>query len=145
MADSFPWAAISDPLHTPPDATKPPAHAHNSPHRRSPEPHPPPAEPLTPIRSSKQPLSERGYAMVHPDDFAVSAANSEVPGEFRRPTDASVADQLGVTLTRSWQMADHGSEGLFPAVGPRSHEEPRVLRGDACTEDLAESEADSLV
>ena len=33
-------------------------------------------------------ITNRGYAIVHPDDVADSYADSKVPGEFRRLTDA---------------------------------------------------------
>ena len=42
--------------------------------------------------------TDRGYAIVHPNDVAHGCADSKVPGEFRRPTDA-LGDQLAVTLT----------------------------------------------
>jgi mannose-6-phosphate isomerase-like protein (cupin superfamily) len=43
---------------------------------------------------------DRGYAIVHPDEAADSYAGSNVPGEFRRLTDALGGDQLAVTLIR---------------------------------------------
>ncbi len=42
----------------------------------------------------------RGYVIVDPDDVADSYADSNVPGEFRRLTDALHGDQLAVTLIR---------------------------------------------
>ena len=44
--------------------------------------------------------TERGYAIASPDDVADSYADSNVPGEFRRLTDALEGDQLAVTLIR---------------------------------------------
>jgi mannose-6-phosphate isomerase-like protein (cupin superfamily) len=44
--------------------------------------------------------THRGYAVVHPDDVADHYAESTVPGEFRRLTDALDADQVAVTLIR---------------------------------------------
>ena len=44
------------------------------------------------------PDTNRGYAIIHPDDVADSYADSKVPGEFRRLTDALDGDQLAVTL-----------------------------------------------
>jgi mannose-6-phosphate isomerase-like protein (cupin superfamily) len=44
--------------------------------------------------------TDRGYAIVSPDDIADSYAESDVPGEFRRLTDALNGDQLAVTLIR---------------------------------------------
>lgn len=44
--------------------------------------------------------ADRGYAIVDPDDVADSYADSDVPGEFRRLTDALQGDQLAVTLIR---------------------------------------------
>jgi hypothetical protein len=44
--------------------------------------------------------TDRGYAVVHPDDVADNYADSNVPGEFRRLTDALEGDQLAVTLIR---------------------------------------------
>jgi hypothetical protein len=44
--------------------------------------------------------TDRGYAVVHPDDVAHNYADSNVPGEFRRLTDALEGDQLAVTLIR---------------------------------------------
>jgi hypothetical protein len=32
--------------------------------------------------------TNRGHAIIHPDDAAHSHADSKAPGEFRRPTDA---------------------------------------------------------
>jgi mannose-6-phosphate isomerase-like protein (cupin superfamily) len=43
---------------------------------------------------------DRGYAIVDPDDVDDSYADSDVPGEFRRLTDALDGDQLAVTLIR---------------------------------------------
>ena len=40
------------------------------------------------------------YAIVHPDDAEDAYAGSDVPGEFRRLTDALGAEQLSVTLIR---------------------------------------------
>lgn len=40
------------------------------------------------------------YAIVHPDDVSDTYAGSEVPGEFRRLTDALEGEQLAVTLIR---------------------------------------------
>ncbi|HEY2319606.1 MAG TPA: hypothetical protein VGH67_14970 [Solirubrobacteraceae bacterium] len=40
------------------------------------------------------------YAIVHPDEVADSYADSDVPGEFRRLTDALGCDQIAVTLIR---------------------------------------------
>ena len=47
-----------------------------------------------------QPNSTPGYAVVRPDDVADYYADSEVPGEFRRLTDALGCDQLAVTVIR---------------------------------------------
>jgi mannose-6-phosphate isomerase-like protein (cupin superfamily) len=44
--------------------------------------------------------TDRGYAIVNPEDVADSYADSNVPGEFRRLTDALDGDQLAVTLIR---------------------------------------------
>jgi mannose-6-phosphate isomerase-like protein (cupin superfamily) len=44
--------------------------------------------------------TERGYAIVNPDDVTNSYADSNVPGEFRRLTGALDSDQLAVTLIR---------------------------------------------
>ena len=44
--------------------------------------------------------SNRGYAIVRPDDVTDSYAGSSVPGEFRQLTDALGADQLAITLIR---------------------------------------------
>jgi mannose-6-phosphate isomerase-like protein (cupin superfamily) len=44
--------------------------------------------------------TDRGYAIVDPDDVDDSYADSDVPGEFRRLTDALDGDQLAVTLIR---------------------------------------------
>jgi len=46
------------------------------------------------------PDTDRGYAIVHPDDADDHYADSDVPGEFRRMTDALGGDQLAVTLIR---------------------------------------------
>jgi mannose-6-phosphate isomerase-like protein (cupin superfamily) len=46
------------------------------------------------------PDTDRGYAITHPDEVADSYADSDVPGEFRRLTDALGCDQLAVTLIR---------------------------------------------
>jgi hypothetical protein len=51
---------------------------------------------------------DRGHAIVHPDDVAHSSANSKVPGEFRRPTDALSGGPLAVTL--AWIPAHSASE-----------------------------------
>jgi mannose-6-phosphate isomerase-like protein (cupin superfamily) len=40
------------------------------------------------------------YTIVHADDVADTYAGSDVPGEFRRLTDALQTDQLAVTLVR---------------------------------------------
>ncbi|HEX3976781.1 MAG TPA: cupin domain-containing protein [Solirubrobacteraceae bacterium] len=44
--------------------------------------------------------TDRGYVIVKPDDVADSYADSDVPGEFRRLTDALDGDQLAITLIR---------------------------------------------
>jgi hypothetical protein len=44
--------------------------------------------------------TDRGYTIINPDDVADSYADSDVPGEFRRLTDALDGDQLAVTLIR---------------------------------------------
>jgi mannose-6-phosphate isomerase-like protein (cupin superfamily) len=44
--------------------------------------------------------TNRGYAIVTPDDVDDSYADSDVPGEFRRLTHALDGDQLAVTLIR---------------------------------------------
>jgi mannose-6-phosphate isomerase-like protein (cupin superfamily) len=44
--------------------------------------------------------TDHGYTIVDPDDVADSYAESSVPGEFRRLTDALHSDQLAVTLIR---------------------------------------------
>jgi len=44
--------------------------------------------------------TNNGYAIVHPDDVSDTYADSEVPGEFRRLTDALEGEQLAVTLIR---------------------------------------------
>lgn len=44
--------------------------------------------------------TDRGYTIVNPDDVADTYAGSNVPGEFRRLTDALDGDQLAVTLVR---------------------------------------------
>jgi len=44
--------------------------------------------------------TDRGYAIVYPDDVADSYAHSTVPGEFRRLTDALAGDRLAGTLIR---------------------------------------------
>lgn len=44
--------------------------------------------------------TDRDYAIVDPDGVADSYANSDVPGEFRRLTDALAGDQIAVTLIR---------------------------------------------
>ena len=44
--------------------------------------------------------TDRGYAIVDPDGVADSYANSDVPGEFRRLTDALAGDQIAVILIR---------------------------------------------
>jgi mannose-6-phosphate isomerase-like protein (cupin superfamily) len=41
-----------------------------------------------------------GYAIVRPDDVADHYDGSDVPGEFRRLTDALGCDQLAITLIR---------------------------------------------
>jgi mannose-6-phosphate isomerase-like protein (cupin superfamily) len=41
-----------------------------------------------------------GYAIVDPDDVADSYAESSVPGEFRRLTDALDGEEIAVTLIR---------------------------------------------
>lgn len=41
-----------------------------------------------------------GYAIVYPDDVSDSYDDSDVPGEFRRLTDALDSEQLAVTLIR---------------------------------------------
>ncbi len=46
------------------------------------------------------PDTDRGYAIVNPDDVADTYAGSTVPGEFRRLTAALDSDQLAVTLIR---------------------------------------------
>jgi mannose-6-phosphate isomerase-like protein (cupin superfamily) len=42
----------------------------------------------------------RGYAIVNPDEVDDPYAGSDVPGEFRRLTDALGAEQLSATLIR---------------------------------------------
>ena len=49
--------------------------------------------------------TDRGYAIVHPNDVAHGYVDSTVPGEFRRPTDA-LGDQLAVTLTQILAHSD---------------------------------------
>lgn len=44
--------------------------------------------------------THNGYAIVHPDDVSDTYADSDVPGEFRRLTDALEGEQLAVTLIR---------------------------------------------
>lgn len=44
--------------------------------------------------------TNRGYAIVHPEDADDSYAGSTVPGEFRRLTGALACHQLAVTLIR---------------------------------------------
>jgi mannose-6-phosphate isomerase-like protein (cupin superfamily) len=44
--------------------------------------------------------TDRGYAIIDPDDVADPYADSNVPGEFRRLTDALAGDQLAITLIR---------------------------------------------
>jgi mannose-6-phosphate isomerase-like protein (cupin superfamily) len=46
------------------------------------------------------------YAIVHPDDADDAYAGSDVPGEFRRLTDALGAEQLAATLIRVPPHAD---------------------------------------
>lgn len=46
------------------------------------------------------PDTDRGYVIVHPDTLADSYAGSNVPGEFRRLTEALDGEQLAVTLIR---------------------------------------------
>jgi uncharacterized cupin superfamily protein len=41
-----------------------------------------------------------GYAIVHADDVDDAYAGSDVPGEFRRLTDALGTEQLAITLIR---------------------------------------------
>jgi mannose-6-phosphate isomerase-like protein (cupin superfamily) len=41
-----------------------------------------------------------GYSIVHPDDVEDHYAGSDVPGEFRRLTDALGGDQIAVTVIR---------------------------------------------
>jgi hypothetical protein len=54
--------------------------------------------------------TDRGYAVVHPDDVAHNYADSNVPGEFRRLTDALEGDQLAVTLIRIPAHSDFEQE-----------------------------------
>jgi mannose-6-phosphate isomerase-like protein (cupin superfamily) len=42
----------------------------------------------------------RGYSIVHPDDVDDHYEGSDVPGEFRRLTDALGCEQLAATLIR---------------------------------------------
>jgi mannose-6-phosphate isomerase-like protein (cupin superfamily) len=44
--------------------------------------------------------TDTGYAIVFPDDVSDSYDDSDVPGEFRRLTDALDGEQLAVTLIR---------------------------------------------
>lgn len=44
--------------------------------------------------------ASRGYSVVDPDDVADHYDGSDVPGEFRRLTDALGCEQLAVTLIR---------------------------------------------
>jgi mannose-6-phosphate isomerase-like protein (cupin superfamily) len=44
--------------------------------------------------------TDRGDAIINPDDVANSYVDSDVPGELRRLTDALDGDQLAVTLNR---------------------------------------------
>jgi len=44
--------------------------------------------------------SNRDYSIIRPDDVADSYAGTDVPGEFRRLTDALAGEQLAVTLIR---------------------------------------------
>jgi mannose-6-phosphate isomerase-like protein (cupin superfamily) len=44
--------------------------------------------------------TDRGYVVVVPDDLRDSYADSNVPGEFRRLTEALGGNQLAVTLIR---------------------------------------------
>lgn len=46
------------------------------------------------------PNTDPGYAIVHPDDVADHYAGSDVPGEFRRLSDALGGEQIAVTLIR---------------------------------------------
>lgn len=46
------------------------------------------------------PDREHAYSIIHPDDVDDSYAGSDVPGEFRRLTDALGGDQLALTLIR---------------------------------------------
>jgi mannose-6-phosphate isomerase-like protein (cupin superfamily) len=41
-----------------------------------------------------------GYSIVHPDSIDDAYAGSDIPGEFRRLSDALGGDQLAVTLIR---------------------------------------------
>lgn len=43
---------------------------------------------------------DTGFAIVHPDDVSDPYEGSDVPGEFRKLTDALGCDQLAVTLIR---------------------------------------------
>ncbi len=46
------------------------------------------------------PSDSSGYAIVDPDQVSDSYADSDVPGEFRRLTDALGAQQIAATLIR---------------------------------------------
>ncbi len=45
-------------------------------------------------------MSDKGYAIVDPDDVDDHYAGTDVPGEFRHLTDALGAEQLSATLIR---------------------------------------------
>jgi mannose-6-phosphate isomerase-like protein (cupin superfamily) len=45
-------------------------------------------------------MSDDGYSIVQPDEVEDHYAGSDVPGEFRRLTDALGCDQIAVTLIR---------------------------------------------
>ncbi|UGS38068.1 cupin domain-containing protein [Capillimicrobium parvum] len=51
-------------------------------------------------------MTETDYAVVAPDDVDDAYAGTDVPGEFRRLTDALACDQLSVTLIRVPPHAD---------------------------------------
>jgi quercetin dioxygenase-like cupin family protein len=50
--------------------------------------------------------NDRGYAIADPDEVDDAYADSDVPGEFRRLTEALGSEQLAVTLIRIPPHAD---------------------------------------
>ena len=55
---------------------------------------------------SRPARADTPYSIVHPDDVDDSYEGSDVPGEFRRLTDALGCDQLAATLIRIPPHAD---------------------------------------